>query len=197
MHFHGLFPLDKLLEIGFLGQKFYTFLRFKVGPLHPSERVHHSPQWWRNGSFPCIYHCWAFLVQFFQFFIEHLLFCKHCWKWLEQVLFSLCSIFSDFIYTTLRIWFQCGPFISLLACQRDGQPGKWSRAGDRASVSGTVKSPFFCPSPRNVPVLTPLTYCSCVLCVLLCSSNLSLLPKCVTFRERVSTQTLTLVDESW
>lgn len=52
MHFHGLFPLDKLLEIEFLGQKFYTFLRIYVGPLHPPEKVHHSPQWWTDSSFP-------------------------------------------------------------------------------------------------------------------------------------------------
>lgn len=179
MHFHGLFPLDKLLEIEFLGQKFYTFLRIYVGPLHPPEKVHRSPQWWMDSSFPCIYHRRAFLVQFFQlFFTEHLLFSKHCPKWLKQILFSLCSIFTDFIYAPLRIWFQCGPFLSLLAWQRNGLSDKWSRVGDRASVSGNVKSPFFCPSIRNPLVLTPLTYRSCVFCALVHSSNLSFLLKC-------------------
>lgn len=79
----------------------------------------------------------------------------------------------------LWIWFQCGPFLSLLACQRNGLSGKWSRVGDRASVSGNVKSPFFYPSIRNPPVLTPLTYYrSCVFCASACSLNLSFPPKC-------------------
>lgn len=89
---------------------------------------------------------------------------RHCWRRLEQVLFSLCSIFKDFLYSTLRIWFQSGPFICLHYHQREtGLSEKWNRNGDSSSVSGTVKSPFFLPfclSAKNVPILMLPPYSS-------------------------------------